>query len=387
MSTSGPEIKKLLLALLPPGAFAEAVDIDGADTLVGDWFEMDSEALGEAQDVADQLLLEIFPHTAEQTLDEWAEMLELAIPGATSQADKQLLCKAAASSAAAITPHNLRGMLADFFNSQYGFWDHGTSDVLSHYDEVQEGTGVVGEGASGLTTSGTSPAHLDFEAGDDAHAQHNLVDRGDAWQFTAELQSGYTVNQDTAVCIYVRDGANAVFCGVEDVSGTTRARARLLQDGNWTDLGDVAAPAAPLTLKILRDGDGRLNFLVDSTEIAINQEVAWLPRSWGVCARNDAVGRTVSGTWQDIRIAYDRGFNNVEIHEKKIGEIPSTEQWAIFRAFVHRDPLDSGSYQLAEPQKICDRVKWGHTIIIVGESDSFLTDDEYSLTDRDILGV
>lgn len=81
---------------------------------------------------------------------------------------------------------------------------------------------------------------------------------------------------------------------------------------------------------------------------------------------------------------------NVDIREADPTETSGT--CGVFTAFVFRDPTLAGadggtaSYNIREAQRACDRLKSGHVRILVGESEDFLTNDPYSLTNRDILG-
>lgn len=64
---------------------------------------------------------------------------------------------------------------------------------------------------------------------------------------------------------------------------------------------------------------------------------------------------------------------------------PQPEQ--IFFAFVWRDPAQPGTYNIEAAQRLADRTKEAHVLLLVGESNSFLSNDTYSRTNRDILGA
>jgi uncharacterized protein YmfQ (DUF2313 family) len=59
----------------------------------------------------------------------------------------------------------------------------------------------------------------------------------------------------------------------------------------------------------------------------------------------------------------------------------------IFRFFIYRDPTAPGTYYLTSAQQLVNQIKPSHTVGHVIESISFLCDDPYSLTDRDLLGA
>jgi len=59
----------------------------------------------------------------------------------------------------------------------------------------------------------------------------------------------------------------------------------------------------------------------------------------------------------------------------------------IFRFFAYRNPSDPGSYNIEDAQDLIDQIKPSHTAGYAIESIDFLCDDEFSLCDRDLLGV
>jgi len=59
----------------------------------------------------------------------------------------------------------------------------------------------------------------------------------------------------------------------------------------------------------------------------------------------------------------------------------------IYRFFIYRDPDEPGDYDLEGAQAMVDRMAHSHMKGHVIESIDFLCDDEFSLCDRDLLGV
>ena len=59
----------------------------------------------------------------------------------------------------------------------------------------------------------------------------------------------------------------------------------------------------------------------------------------------------------------------------------------IYRFFVYRDPDLPGSYDLDAAQELIDSISHSHTKGYVIESIDFRCEDEFSLCDRDLLGV
>jgi len=63
------------------------------------------------------------------------------------------------------------------------------------------------------------------------------------------------------------------------------------------------------------------------------------------------------------------------------------DQREIYRFFIYRDPAEPGSYDLDAAQDLVDDMAHSHTKGYLIESINFLCDDEFSLCDRDLLGV
>lgn len=77
----------------------------------------------------------------------------------------------------------------------------------------------------------------------------------------------------------------------------------------------------------------------------------------------------------------------VVIERHRTDAIAMADDREIYRFFVYRDPALPGAYYLAAAQALVDKIAHSHTKGHVIESVDFLTDDPYTLTDRDILGA
>lgn len=398
LATPDPNVDKnrrLLMDLYPPGAYPSEEDRNGAATFHRDICEMDATALADAQAAVEQLELEIFPQTAEETLDEWETALEIDTSTLATTAERQALVRDAAKSVQTLRPSTLREMLASLLSPTYGWSDPGDADRLDLWD-AQEGSGALGEDSAGLVATLTSPEAGDFEVYHDAHVTSPFVDREDGWTFQAELQSA-TVGSGSAVGLFISAARNgqgdSLFLGLEDAGAGVAIRAMLYTDaaGDWSQLGTIATVGPPCWFRFVRNTSGVLQLTAGASlgalaSVVADLELTWKPRVFGICARNVAPWNSVEGLWQTITVQYESEANNVRLFEYGTDQIPADDPERIFWAFVHRDPSEGGSYDLTGAQRICDRVKHGHTLIIVGESDCFLCDDSYSLTDRDILG-
>ena len=59
----------------------------------------------------------------------------------------------------------------------------------------------------------------------------------------------------------------------------------------------------------------------------------------------------------------------------------------IYRFFAYRDPYLAGTYDIESAQALIDKVQDAHTLGYAIESIEFLCDDQFSLCDRDLIGV
>ena len=112
------------------------------------------------------------------------------------------------------------------------------------------------------------------------------------------------------------------------------------------------------------------------------------PRYMGLWEAINSDSTEVKGSihFSDTRAYYSKPWNNVELIEIPQAIVPPQKPERNFFAFIHREPEDPKDYDLKQCQRLLDRVKQGHTLILVGESDCFRCDDQFSLCDRDILG-
>lgn len=77
----------------------------------------------------------------------------------------------------------------------------------------------------------------------------------------------------------------------------------------------------------------------------------------------------------------------VVIERSRADAIAMADDREIYRFFVYRNPALTGTYYLAAAQALVDKIAQSHTKGHVIESVNFLTDDPFSLTDRDVLGA
>lgn len=77
----------------------------------------------------------------------------------------------------------------------------------------------------------------------------------------------------------------------------------------------------------------------------------------------------------------------VVVERSRADAIAMDDDREIYRFFIYRDPGEPGTYDLDSAQDLVDSMAHSHTKGHVIESIDFLCDDEFSLCDRDILGV
>jgi hypothetical protein len=364
-----------------------------------DLVRADAEAMAFAQGDVEQLALELFPQTADITLPEWEAFFGLDTIAGLTRAQRQARVTAMAKAAQACTPANIRSMLAGLLEPFLAFSDPCDDVSVSYRLEQQPGNGVIAEVVTdGLRCTITSPAQGDWSAS----AWHAptvllppLVDRNDDFLFAAKI-TAYTLNAETGGgLVLFENETDCYLFGPWRVGATTLLRVwKIEAGGTRTQVASVAMPALPCTLRCGRV-EGQWSFqygafasdpMTDTCSLLYTESSTIKPRKVGIFAANYTPYNTVSFTAKDLELRYATLANNVEWIEPLAAHVPAGGPEAIFIAFAHRHPDYTGECRIAEAQRILDRVKWGHCLFLVGESDNFLTDDVHSLTDRDMLG-
>jgi hypothetical protein len=378
-------LRAVLQELLPPGG----VSSDQA-SLIGYLCNALAKALEYGQDAADQLALEVFPHTAQECLDEWAKLFRHAHPPNAAEAEKQAALMGRWLAGAYPTVRGIRQALSPMLNSTIGFGDDcDDSDVSVRY-EAYSVNGATSEDSTKLRIEALAAQDCRWD-GTNENPEALFIDlanREAAFEVQA-LISAYSVGTDCRAGVVVWENIfDAVYFGLHDVSGTLRLRCGRIEDGVvYGPAETIAVPATPFWIQIRHNG-GEYSFgygasLGSLTTAATTYSGLTIkPRKVGWYAANDAtnLGQMDLDTTQ---IQYDDPEHNVEVIEHLAGW--GGDENHVFSIFVHRDPT-TGTYDIGAAQNIADRIKHAHTLITVGESDCFRVDDSYSLTDRDVLG-
>lgn len=377
---------RLLRAMEPPGVYLE-----DENTVRDDRLRVYATALAAGQCLRDQLERELFPRTSEELLPEWEELFGIApVPGAPL-AERQAGVYARWQAPQPSTSQALRMMVAELLHPTIAFWDRLDDSDVSFRWTQRPGNGAITETATELTLSASGPSAADWSETEDTcpRIYRQLVDRDDDVRVLVRVIAVGALNyQGGGVCLY-KDAENALGVEVYRVGGAYVANAWVLNGGVAT-YGTPVAVSAPVWVEAQRVGDGLVaKYGDDPDHMVILQafDRLWKPRFFG------AFGRDSTGTppaldldLDDLQVRYGRGWNNVELIPTPAASLPAGGEDGAFVGFVHREPTDAGRYNLGDAQRIMDRCKQAHTLILVGESDCFRFDDPNSLFDRDVFG-
>lgn len=383
---------RALMALYPPGAYSEA-----PDSLHAELVRVDGKACGDIGQVqADRLAAEIFPHTSEELLPQWEELFQVSPGPHDTVTQRQAAVAARWRSSLSSSPRHLRMMLADLLNPTTAFRDTCDDDDVSFRYAPQVGNGTITE-TTEQTLAVAAGIHGDWSATQQECPRNliRLVDIADDVWCSALFNTWGGVDGTAAGVTLYQDAMHAVCFQLEQAAGAMLLR-------GWTMLAGVKTlrsttvlpPVMPYWLQVSRVGEHYLlrygASLSGLTTLDTLQVVAlpFIPRWAGVwCLNLEASAYPAASVGvSEIQVRYGKTYNNVELIEVPLSEVPAGSPERKFFAFVHRDPTDPGRYSLSEAQRQADRGKQAHTLVYVGESDCARWDDPFSLYDRDIYG-
>lgn len=387
--------RDLFLDMLPPGGFDTAPGSVAYALASGM-----AVPFANAEDRVLQAALEVLPHTSEEMQAEWERLVRAPARAGASVAERQALLMARWRYAIGLRLYAMRSILGPILQPEYYFRD--TMDGAApwfRYDQVLNNcTLTEAAGVSTLAVAGVTDARWTNAVtlpGVVTLPDHARLDR--FW--TAIQITNYFLGADdcAAGIVFYRNPENALTWGVHRSAGANRLRLWGIQRGSvWGPSDGVVIPATPFWLIAGREEDGIHRcyveaalpspFSVDGLTAVAQYSPAAKYISAGRFVKNDNVGAATMDVGE-VRVAYGDQQNNVEIIEVPLSIVDPLASNHKFFFFVHRSPLDAGNYSIAEAQSAIDKIKSGHTLGGVGESDYFLTDDPYSLTDRDVLGV
>lgn len=339
---------------------------------------------------------EIFPQSAHDTLEDWESLLGVIPADDATFAERQAAVRARSRGNCGISLPELRWLLYPLLGSTTAFYDGFDLSALStRYTLDGNGTRTVATSVLALTV--TNPVDGDWLAGNANAALLRLNDVSDGWTWRAKMTTATTgTNTATGICA-IGDVDNGVMFAVGD-DGSQLLRVDKIVEGEITEgVATVAVPSFPFYVQISRSrSTGLISFAYGAdaanlTTLYTMENPVRALRRVGMFSRNVTASKnTVSGGFDEVQLVHETAENNVEIVEQTLYNVGlSGEAEDIFEAHVIRRTTDSGSYDIKQAQRICDSVKLGHTLLLVGEAgstDAFLTDDPASLTDRDMLG-
>lgn len=377
----------LLKRLGPPG-----LRPDDDDLLTNYLLRADAALLAHGKVHADRVFAELFPHKAAETLAEWETLLGVVKAQGDTQADRREALLAVWRGAGGASLKDFREALQPIFNS-VAYHTENFDDSSIHPTWTQSGNGTSTEATTLDLDTSTADCRLDGTNDNAQGIRQRLPDRDDDYTCTVTVDSE-TIGTGGAGGIWLRrDFENIIMLAIgDDGGGGTELRADVIEGGTLTEDKDTAAiatPTLPEFLQIERSGSTlifRYGDDADSLVTLLELVLPFVPREYGVYARNDASNATAI-EFSYLQLVMATGYNNVRIIEAREADVDAAgDEALIFSAFAHRNPNDAGSYNLKQAQRLLDRIKQAHTVFFAGESDAFLCDDPFSLCDRDILG-
>lgn len=395
-STQSEKYYYALLAMDPPGVFKK-----DEHTLHDDITRTEAFVLGHVfQSFIDQFERELFPGTADLTIDDWENLLGIIPDPSDSLQTRQLNAKTVWQCALGSSTDHIKRIIADVINPTIAFWDRFDDNDVSFRFNQTTGNGAIGE-ASALTIDCAGATHCEWDEAEQDHPHIKLknIARDDTYVIQANVDS---FSASTSVycaggIAIMNDVENAIGIEIYHSAGSYYCRAWKLNSVVKTTLATSASlTTVPDSLKITKgitnysfsyiensaDGGDEIELITADIET-----LSLTDRYFVLYAKNDSGASYPASTivFCDFIVKYDSKWNNVELIRRDSSLCVNNER-EIFYGFVHCDPYDSGEYNLKKAQAILDRIKQAHTFIRIGESDCFRCDDPYSLTERDILG-
>jgi len=390
----GAQYYSIFKSLLPPGVYAEDETALCKKLLCLD-------AIGVAnfgQSHAQRLWKEIWPQTAEETLEEWEQMLAV-VPGANATlAQRQAVITARWQLALPSTKQNLRRVLANILNPEWAFKDEFDNALIDPYWEQITTTGqafdetdvlgtiliTVATAAEAVFGTTAPQITIPFNSTTDGfRVEAKLVE----WDSLLDCETGIIIGEDQTDCYRF---------GVVDNGGGGNDFYRVQQVRDSVDLGVLAstqaAGAVEDTYFVIESDGANLTFkygtdLEALTTLIVQPYDTIKMRRVGLYAANKDPYREINAYWAVFGLQHNLKENNVEVREYPYALAADGTMREIFYAFVYRNPGDAGTYDIKQAQAIADRFSQAHCLVTVGESKTFLFDDPESLFDRDTFGA
>jgi hypothetical protein len=389
------DIYRNLKALAPPGFWPR-----DDEKQPNKWLRSDSMVLAYALSVVRNLFNEVFPHTTTLYIQRWASYLGVVLtsdPTATWDDLRAPLISKWRSSPPPTLP-NLRKMFYPLLLPTRARWDDFDDEFVSVRFDQSGLAGAITEAAGKLTifVDIAQVGTWDGTTFDPSAPRlfERLPDMDDDFVFETVLDS-LALDSDTAVGIYVeQDAKNAIQFVAVPGAPFPDVRVDQILEGTFTaDIASSTSVNAAAIMKLAREGD-EIVCTIQPADLSFPPfEVGRVPlrhkaRRIGFFTRAGA-GVSAQGNWRYYSLTMGKAENNVDIIEvpKAAADIAGSPEY-VFQTWIRQlESESSGPVQFREAQRLADRVKHGHCLIGIIESENFLTDDPNSLTDRDVLGL
>jgi hypothetical protein len=371
---------------------------DDDDALMNRLTRADAALLAHGKVHAYRLFAELFPHKCSETLADWEEQLDSVPAVGASVTDRRNALLAIWRGNQGTSLPELRKILYPLLLPTTAFFDDfSDTNVSSRWTETGNGSSTETGTVVQLTATSGVDCRLDGTNDNGQVIRRRVHDIGDDFTVTG-LVTAYSIPVADGHCgiLLFQDFDNMVLLSFNGAGVSGYLQVDKIEDGTLTEntgsLRVDPAPSLPQYLQIEKVGVD-LFFRYGSDDSALT-EMGSIPipfavtRDFGCFARNDAVNQ-IQISFDEMKLVHATAENNVEIHE--VLEADQTAAGAadssnIFFGFIHRMPTDAGVYNILAAQRLLDRVKQGHTVLLVGESDEFLCDTATDLCDRDVLG-
>jgi hypothetical protein len=382
---------QLLKTLGPPG-----LRPDDDDAVMNRLTRADAALLAHGKVHAYRLFAELFPHKASEDLANWESQLGSVPALQATLTDRRNALLAIWRGAAGASLPELRKILYPLLLPETAFFDDFSDGfVSSRWTETGAGSSTESATAIQLIATAGVDCRLDGTNDNGQIIRRRVHDVSDGFTVTG-LVTAYTIPANGfAGLLLFQDFDNIVMLAFNGSGVGGYLQVDKIENGVLTEnagsLRVDPSPVLPEYLQIEKVGTD-LTFRYGNTESAMST-MGTLPmpfavaRDFGAFARNDAVNLTQI-SFDEIKLVHATPENNVEIHEALSAEhvAQGGDGSGVFFGFVHRMPTDAGVYNILAAQRLLDRVKQGHTVLLVGESDELLFDEQYSLFDRDVFG-
>lgn len=336
VGAAGPSVTlsanaRMMLALLPPGRLWRLV----ATAILSKVIEASADELGRVDARVTDLLDEADPSTAVELLPDYERELDLESDGATAERQARIVARLIARQR--YRPVDFRVALASLLGQD-------ADDVV-----------VLERGR--VFAAATLNASI-LSAG-------GVPTSGGVWSAVLSSAGMYAGSPGNALKLDIVVGL---------LSGTPGGAGVEVRDGQRFDADNDTWIVAADTVGVAIDFDVAGTRTVAELEAALDADSAWCS-----VAAPGAIGDIQHGGGAADRYEGDFAGGKTAI-------APGDDR-EIYRFFIYRNPVATGTYYLTAAQELVDKIKPEHAAGHVIESIGLLCDSATDLCDRDILGA